>query len=240
MINKQVLQSFISKYHLNGLNNQVKWRIEDNTLTVYAGKSGLACKVVLPNFQFEDCELGIFDTNKLQKLIAITSGDLILNPIKTHKIYSKLNIEDQNFDVNYSLADTFVIGKAVYYPDLEEYEIKIELDNENISNLIKAKSALPEQSTLLVKTIQNLDGELICEFTFGDIESFSNKVTYTLQGNITEENIALPFNSDVFKDILAVNKDTEKGIIKITSKGMMQLNFKSEEVESEYFLARNE
>ena len=40
MISKNVLQSVISKYYLNGLNNQVKWRIKDKTLTVYAGDKG--------------------------------------------------------------------------------------------------------------------------------------------------------------------------------------------------------
>jgi len=79
MINKNTLQSFISKYYINGLNNQVKWRIKDNTLTVYAGESGRVCKVVLDNFGFENCEIGVFDTNKLIKLLAITNGDLLLS-----------------------------------------------------------------------------------------------------------------------------------------------------------------
>jgi hypothetical protein len=73
MISKQKLSSVISKYYLNGLNNQVKWRIENNTLTVYAGESGRVCKVVLKNFPLEDAELGVFDTHKLTKLLSITS-----------------------------------------------------------------------------------------------------------------------------------------------------------------------
>jgi hypothetical protein len=40
MINKTTLTSVISKYYLNGLNNQVKWRIKDNQLTVYSGDNG--------------------------------------------------------------------------------------------------------------------------------------------------------------------------------------------------------
>ena len=65
MISKSLLTSVISKYYLNGLNNQVKWRIKDNTLTIYAGEAGRVCKVVAKNFPLEDSELGIFDTNKL-------------------------------------------------------------------------------------------------------------------------------------------------------------------------------
>ena len=40
MIHKNKLLSFISKYYLNGLNNQVKWRIKDSKLIVYGGTAG--------------------------------------------------------------------------------------------------------------------------------------------------------------------------------------------------------
>jgi len=50
MINKSTLTSVISKYYLNGLNNQVKWRIKDNKLTIYAGESGRVCKIEHNNF----------------------------------------------------------------------------------------------------------------------------------------------------------------------------------------------
>ena len=79
MINKSTLQSFISKYYLGGLHNQVKWRVKDNQLIVYAGSPGRVCKTQLDIFEFEDSELGIFDTNKLLKLISVTNGDLLLS-----------------------------------------------------------------------------------------------------------------------------------------------------------------
>jgi hypothetical protein len=82
MISKGTLQSVISKYHLNGLNNQVKWRIKDNTLTIYAGERGRVCKVHLNDFPLEDGELGIFDTGKLNKLLSITDIDLETNKEK--------------------------------------------------------------------------------------------------------------------------------------------------------------
>ena len=240
MINKNTLQSVISKYYLNGLFSAVKWRIKDNTLTIYAGEQGRACKVHLEEFNFEDCELGIFDTYKLSKLVSITNGDLLIKPVKANKIYNKLNIADMNFDLNFSLADIFVIPKATYFEDIEEPNISLELEQNDIDSLIKAKSALPDQSSLLVKTTEDLDKNLVCEFTFGDIENFSNKVTYTLQGDITHSGIELPFNSDVLKDIFSNNKDMEKGKIKIVKDGMMQLNFYSEGISTEYFLLRNE
>ena len=240
MVNKNTLQSVISKYYLNGLFSQVKWRIKDNTLTIYAGEQGRAAKVHLKDFKFEDCELGIFDTHKLAKLLSICNGELLISAEKTHKIYTKLHIADSNFDLNYSLADLFVIQKANYFQGIEEPDVKLDLEKENIDALIKAKTALSDQSNLLIKTTTDLDGTPICEFTFGDIDDFSNKVTYALQGDINATDLELPFNSDILKDMFSNNKDMERGTIKISVDGMIQLNFYSEDIETEYFLLRNE
>ena len=49
MVNKNTLQSVISKYNLGGLIDKVKWRVKDNTLTIYSNADGLACKVFCPN-----------------------------------------------------------------------------------------------------------------------------------------------------------------------------------------------
>ena len=240
MINKSQLTSIISKYYLNGLNNQVKWRIKDNTLTIYAGESGRVCKVVLNNFQLEDAELGVFDTNKLSKLISITNGDLMISLEKIKAIYTKMHIADLNFDLTYSLADILILGKNTYYEDPEEWEVDLTLEPEDIDRLIKAKNALGDVNSMLITTTTDFDGNNICEFIFGDNTGFSNKISYKIQGNITESDIQIPFDSNIFKDILNSNKDMFKGQLKLSTTGILKLNFTSEEITSEYYVARNE
>ena len=240
MINKSQLTSVISKYYLNGLNNQVKWRIKDNTLTVYAGDSGRVCKVVLNNFQLEDAELGVFDTNKLSKLISITNGDLMVSLEKIKAVYTKMHIADLNFDLTYSLADILILGKNTYYEDPEEWEVDLTLEPEDIDRLIKAKNALGDVNSMLITTTTDFDGNNICEFIFGDNTGFSNKISYKIQGNITESDIQIPFDSNIFKDILNSNKDMFKGQLKLSTTGILKLNFTSEEITSEYYVARNE
>jgi hypothetical protein len=240
MINKSQLTSIISKYYLNGLNNQVKWRIKDNTLTIYAGESGRVCKVVLNNFQLEDAELGVFDTNKLSKLISITNGDLMISLEKIKAVYTKMHIADLNFDLTYSLADILILGKNTYYEDPEEWEVDLTLEPEDIDRLIKAKNALGDVNSMLITTTTDFDGNNICEFIFGDNTGFSNKISYKIQGNITESDIQIPFDSNIFKDILNSNKDMFKGQLKLSTTGILKLNFTSEEITSEYYVARNE
>ena len=240
MVNKHTLTSVISKYYLNGLNNQVKWRIKDNQLTVYAGNNGRVCKVIHNNFNLQDAELGIFDTHKLSKLLSITSGELSISLDKIKAVYTKMHFADLNFDLTYSLADILILGKNTYYEDPEEFEMQIELNKEDLNYLIKAKSALADVNNMLITSTTDMDGTNVCEIIFGDNTGFSNKITYQLRGNITKGDIQIPFDSDIFKDILSANKDMESGTLKISEVGMLKANFSTEETESEYFIARNE
>ena len=178
MINKSLLTSVISKYYLNGLNNQVKWRIKDNTLTIYAGEAGRVCKVEAKNFPLEDSELGIFDTNKLSKLLSITSGDLMVSLEKMKSVYTKMHLQDTNYDLTYSLADVLILGKNTWYDDPEEWDVELILEKEDVDALIKAKNALGEVDSMLITTTTDLDGTPICEFIFGDNTGFSNRITY--------------------------------------------------------------
>ncbi len=241
MISKNQLSSVISKYYLNGLNNQVKWRIKDNTLTIYAGEAGRVCKVVANNFPLEDAELGIFDTNKLNKLLSITSGELMVSLEKMKSVYTKMHLQDTNYDLTYSLADVLILGKNTWYDDPEEWDVDLALENEDVDALIKAKNALGEVDSMLITTTTDLDGTPICEFIFGDNTGFSNKITYQVRsGKIKNNGIEIPFNSDIFKDILNSNKDQDFCSLKLSKEGILKIEFESEDIKSEYFVARNE
>lgn len=241
MINKLKLQSFISKYYLNGLNNQVKWRIKDNKLIVYGGQAGRVCKVELDNFPLEDGELGIFDTHKLSKLISITSGDLMILTEKIKSVFTKLHLRDSNYDLTYSLADVMILGKNTYYNDPEKWIVEIELEDKDVDNLIKAKNALADVNNMLISTNKDLDGNYTCEFIFGDNTGFSNKITYQIMlGQNSVDGFEIPFDSNILKDILAANKDMDRGTLKLSPEGILKLNFYSDDLNSEYFVARNE
>jgi len=240
MINKNILQSVISKYHLGGRHNRVKWRIKDNTLTIFASEGGRACKVVLDNFPLQDSELGIFDTDKLTKLLSITNGDLMLSLQGRKELYTILDIADANFDLTYTLADSLTIGKAQWVSDPDSFEVELELDQSDIGHIIKAKSALPESQNMQITTKLDVDNNQICEFIFGDISGYSNKITYKIQGKITKDNLIIPFDSNVIKDIFNANKDMTSASLKLSEKGLLKLEFEGEGITSIYYILRNE
>ena len=153
-----------------------------------------------------------------------------------------MHIADSNFDLTYSLADILILGKNTYYEDPESFEIELDLSKEDIDALIKAKNALTDINSMLITSTTDMDGTNICEFIFGDNTGFSNRISYQIQGNISKSSIEIPFDSDIFKDILNANKDMSYGTLKLSEAGMIKLNFYSDDdlMSSEYFVARNE
>ena len=238
MINKAKLQSVINKYYLN-VNEAVKWIIKENQLVIdfMSPTKDIIGKLTCDDFKLEDSTLAIYDTKKLNSLVSIYNGDLLLELEKENKVFTKLKISDLNFNLTYALSDVLLIGK-VGTINMPEFVVKLNLTSENIDNLIKAKSALSQVDNMLVTTTTNLDGENVCEFIFGDESGHNNKITYQILGDITEQNLKIPFNSDTFKTILNANKDMEEGVLNISSMGLIEIKFKSDSISSEYYMVR--
>jgi len=240
MVNKSTLTSVISKYYLNGLNNQVKWRIKDNQLTVYAGESGRVCKVIHNNFPLEDAQLGVFDTHKLSKLISITSGELMVSLEKIKSTNTKLHIADNSFNLTYALSDPLLIKKVGKAKPVDGWYVEIDLGSEEISNILRAKSAMAEVEQFLVTTTKDMDNVDVCELVFGDEIGHNNKISYQLQGKINKEYMKIKYNSNMLKTILNANKDMDEGKFKVSNAGLMYFYFTDGVVESEYYMVPTE
>jgi len=238
MINKLTLQSIINKYYL-GLNESVKWVIENNSINVdfMTPSKDVIGNVSCSDFQLEDSKLAIYDTKKLSSLVNICNGDLLLELEKNNAICTKLKISDLNFNLNYALSDPLLINK-VGEVTIPEWVVELNLTSEDIDNIIKAKSALSQVDNMLITTSTNLDNENVVEFVFGDESGHNNKITYQVQGDIKETNIKLPFNSDTFKTILQANKDMEGGKMYLSSMGLIKLEFSLDSITSNYFVVR--
>ena len=238
MINKLQLQSIIDKYYL-GLNESVKWVIKDKKVSIdfMTPTKDVIGSVVCDNFSMEDGNLAIYDTKKLQNLISICNGDLLLELEKNNAIYTKLKISDLNFNLTYALSDPLLINK-VGTVNVQDWVVELDLTSEDVTNLIKAKSALSLIDNMLITTTENLDSEKVVEFVFGDEAGHNNKITYQIQGRVEELNLQIPYNSDVFKTILQSNKDMDGGKLLLSSMGLLKLEFSKDGISSEYFMVR--
>ena len=239
MIAKSLLSSIISKYYL-GTNESVKWVVNDNNLEInfISPSKDVIGHVICENFQLDNTLLPIYDTKKLNNLVSICQGDVLIEIEKINTVATKLNLSDMHFNLTYALSDMLLIPKVGSVNEPNEWEVEIDLSNEDVSQLIRAKSALSDVDNMVFKTTTDLDGNLVCEIVFGDGHGHSNKITYQLMGNVKEGGISVPFDSNMFKTILSANKDMESGTLKLAKGGLLQLRFNTDEISSEYFMIR--
>ena len=245
MINKADLVSIISKYHLNGLNEAVKWEIKDKKLTIKFTTSNntMIGNVTYDGIELEDSIIGISSTSQLNKLIGITNGYLKLEYVKQHKLITKLIVLDNQFTLNYALADTMIIPKPGEYIGDGVYNITADLDNESINAIVKAKSSLADSDTVVFKPFTNDDGDLQLEMQFGGNIEYSNKVSFYLpniQTNNLPHNFQAHYYSDTVKEIMYCNKDVAGGKMSINLDGVMKLEFNNGNLKSEYYIIQKE
>lgn len=240
MISKFALQSIIEKYHLNGLVENVKWEIDKNkqlTINFMSPTREMIGKVVYSNFPLPESEIGINNTSQLDKLLSITSGDLELNYAKEGKVITKLLIADNQFNLNYALADLLTIPKTGKYNGSEDHEVQVAIDDEAITALVKSKNALTNSDNVVVRL--GLNG---LEFTFGGDVEYANKVTYSIQNPTINvpSTFNLVYGSDLLKEILVANKGSESGTLYINQNGLMKLTFSNKELQSTYYIVAKE
>ena len=245
MISKLDLIAVISKYYLNGMNEAVRWEIKNETITIRftSPAKEMIGSVVFKGMPLEDSTIAISNTTQLNKLLSITGGYLDLKYVKQNKLIQKLIIADNQFTLNYTLADLMIIPKTGELSSDVVFNMEAELDNESINAIVKAKSALVESETVVIKPTSNADGEFQLELEFGGNVEYANKVSFYIPNvstSNTPEEFKVHYNSGMIKEIMYCNKDMVKGHIAINLDGLMKLEFENENLKSTYYLVANE
>ena len=245
MISKFELQSVINKYFLGGLIEGVKWDVKSNNLNIKftAPTKEMIGEINYSNFNLVDSSVGISNTTQLLKLIGISGGEIHLDYIKNNKIFTKLIISDNQFTVNYALADILTIPKAGAFNGSNVFNLETDLNVEIISALIKAKSALSESETVVFKPTTSMDGDFQLELIFGGDIEYANKVSYFMT-NFTQKDVSsdftLNFNSNLLKEILTANKDALKAKMSINLEGLLKLSFETANTVSTYYMVKKD
>ena len=240
MINKVELQSTISKYNLGGMIDAVKWTVQDKHLTIKfnAPTKDMIGEITHTLFDIEDCEIAIYNTSQLDKLLAITSGDVNLQLEKIGKIFGRLVIEDTNYKLNYSLSDLLLIQKPGTVMDPDNYIVESVLESDAISAVIRAKNALQSDNVNFTITT-NFDGEQVLTMIFGDNSTHTHKVEYIVPNTVitgNQYNFNTPFNSEMIRVIFANNKDANKAYMSLNINGLLRLVFEGDKWKSTYYI----
>ena len=234
---KDKLNRFIQKYNLGGNVNSVKWESSGNKLVtkfVTPDKSLLG-EVVVDKFGFEGAELGIYQTDQLQKLLNVLTDDINLSLKKVGDKAISLKVSDNATSVDYVLSDLTIIPQPPNLKHIPDFGTQIKLDSNFINTFIKGKSALSDVDFF---TIVNKDDNL--SIVIGYASTNTNRVNIPVNSIINDITDSISFNANFFKEILVANKECTEAIFEISTEGLAKLEFKVDDYTSTYFLVASE
>lgn len=240
-MNKLYLESICEKYYLNGLIERTRLNIKDNIIEIkfVNDNKNLTGTIIAPNFEFKDCEIGIYDTSQFLKLVSILNQYMVIKPYEKNGKIQKLLIADDEYNLEYPLADIIIIPKA---PSIEEpnYDIVFDINGELITKFLKAFKVL-KVDTLTIDTYFDEENNPKIRFIIGEDSSFSNKIDFSIHGQIGVPGSSVKFPIAEIAAILDNNKDLKNGKGYINEEGLFKLEFESkEEIKSIYAVIGNE
>jgi len=239
-LKKSHIVSNIEKYYLNGLTKEVVWNLVGGKATInFATETKDAVGTVVFDMPLPDGPLAIYSTDALLRLINITSEEIQIELSEGPTgLVDKLKIQDNKFDLNYHLSD---INSMPEVPNVAEvdYDFNFKVNDEFISGFLKAHNALEKIKDVTLNTATTPQGENVVEIILGERSQHSHKVKFTELAKFTSQSDLIPFSAIVLREVLSANKGTE-GTIYVSNKGLMKLEFNSEESSAKYFVVRQQ
>lgn len=238
---KTKLVNIIEKYHLNKLIESGRWDIKDNTLHLkFCTKTKDVAGFLTTPFQIEDASIGIHGdkaTSELLRLVNITDDTLLVTFQKHNNIPIKLNIEDNNFSLFYSLSDPILIETIESVNEPPSPITTIDIQEDFIVKYLRAKKALSDDPKVKICLGYNDQQEKVTWFTLGSELAHANKIKFStycdFENNVYED---ITFNGDVLREILSTNKQASSIKLTLWQEGIMKLDIVDEDITVTYYL----
>jgi len=233
---KKLLIQLIESFYLNGLATQVKFKVKNNEAHIKFATDNKDCigEIKAP-VQLEDCEIGIFNTAQLLKLLNITNEYIELKLEKQNNHFLKLHISDNQFDLSYNLSDLGLIQDPGVVPNLPPHDLEFDINFDFTQKYIKAHNALDKPPRFKIGVTKDFQGEEVINFMVGEKSTYSNKVTFTEAGTVINQVKPVSFSAANFREIVSVVKSAN-GKAYLFKDGLLKINLEEEGVISEYFL----
>ena len=231
---KTKLNKFIQKYNLGGNVNSVKWTANTNKLTtsfVTPDKSLLGT-VVVDGVQFEDADIGVYQTDQLQKLLSVLGEDISLSLTRVGDRTTSLKVKNGSVSIDYVLSDLSVISDPPALKRLPEFQTKVKLDSNFIDTFIKGKGALADVD--MFTFVNDKDGNL--NAVIGYSSTNTNRVNIPVETETNGLTEPVTFNANLFKEMLVANKECKSAVLEVSNEGLAKVNFKVDDYDSTYYL----
>lgn len=236
---KQVLNTFIDKYSLNGSIESVKWVVDNKnkqikTSSISDDKNALSYVVIKDDAGLTDSEFGINDTTKLKKLLNVLSEDIQISFNKREDKIVSLSLSSDSTEVQYVTADLNVIPKVPDLKKLPAFNLEIPLTKEFVTTFVKAKSALSDVDTLTFTKDKKDKIKLIIGYSNVN----SNRINIDVKPVEGKNTLGktIHFSAKYLKEILTSNSDCENAVLKVSDSGILHVEFNNDLYNSNYYL----
>ena len=232
-MNKHSLNRFIDKYYLGGNCSSVVINSKGDKLSTrfITGDKNLLGELHMTGWNFDEADLGVYNTEQLVKLLSVLSENISMNLTKAGDKAVSLKISDTKSDVNYMLSDLSVISSPPNLKSVPDFEVKIKVDKSFMTKFVAGKGALTDTDNFTVITTD--DGVKI---VIGYAEINTNRVTLPVETESYDKIDNVSFNADLFRDVLVANKECESATLEVSSQGLARINFKIDEYDATYYL----
>jgi len=234
-MNKQKLVRFISKYYLNGIVNSVvlnsKSKSQQLSARFVSGDKSLLGELTMDKWDFEDSDIGVYNTEQLIKLLSVMDEDINVSLTKSGDKSIAIKVSDSFSSVNYMLSDTSIINKPPQLKSVPEFELNIDVTPQFISKFIAGKGALGETDNFTILT-DDVSTKVVIGYASVNTNRVIIPVNTSKFSNI--ENVS--FNASVFKEVLSANKECESATFEVSSEGLSRITFKVDDYKSTYYL----
>ena len=232
-MNKHSLNRFIDKYYLGGNCSSVVINSKGDSLSTrfITGDKNLLGELTMSGWNFDEADLGVYNTEQLVKLLSVLSENISMNLTKAGDKAVSLKISDTKSDVNYMLSDLSVISSPPNLKSIPNFEVKIKVDKSFMSKFVAGKGALTDTDNFTVIT----DNEGV-KVVIGYAEINTNRVTLPVETESYDKIENVSFNANLFRDVLVANKECESATLEVSSQGLARINFKIDEYDATYYL----
>ena len=233
-MNKTKLDKFIQKYNLGGNVNSVKWIANTNQLktSFVTPDKSLLGTVIADGVQFEDANIGVYQTDQLQKLLSVLGEDVSLSLTRAGDRAISLKVKNGSVSIDYVLSDLTVIPDPPALKRLPEFQTKVKLDSNFIDTFIKGKSALADVD--MFTFVNDNDGNLSA--IIGYSSTNTNRVNIPVETEVNGLTEPVTFNANLFKEMLVANKECKSAVLEVSNEGLAKVNFKVDDYDSTYFI----
>jgi hypothetical protein len=232
---KTDILSFIGRYHLAGATTSVKWVSKDGKLSTkfITDDQNVIGSVTSETLNVGDHELGVFATPQLVKMLSAVNDevDVDVNVTSNHAV--SLGINDKDVNMTFMLADLSVIRQVPELKQLPDWNVTVALDKDFVNRFIKAKNALPEAENFGIACT----GSKV-EFIMNYSSINTNRITFDIACDDCKDMSVICFSSNLFKEVLQANRDSDTAVLEISGAGLARVTFKSQTYESVYYLVQ--